>query len=161
MARIFEIRNDRIPYLIVMIGVSGSGKSTYAKEIQRNNTNVVIHSSDDLRAELFGDAEDQTHNAEVFDELYRRVALDLAARRNVIIDATNVGPRSRQRVFETIQGVECKTVGIFFRTPVEECLERNHKRTRRVPDDVIRRQHRYLCKPSRREGFDVVYTVNA
>ena len=45
-----------------MCGLSGSGKSSVAAEIQKNNENTVIVSSDALREELFGDYEDQKHN---------------------------------------------------------------------------------------------------
>ena len=50
------------PTLWVMVGLSGSGKSSVAKEIAKNNSNTVIVSSDSIREELTGDYEDMEHN---------------------------------------------------------------------------------------------------
>lgn len=54
------------PIMWVLVGLSGSGKSTIATQIANENPNTVIVSSDAIREELTGDYEDQQHNEEVF-----------------------------------------------------------------------------------------------
>ena len=66
----------------MLVGLSGSGKSSYNFEEE-----VVKISSDALRAELYGDENDQTHNAEVFNELHKRVILNLKNGKNVVYDS--------------------------------------------------------------------------
>ena len=65
------------PILWVMVGLSGSGKSTIAKKIADDNHNSVIVSSDNIREELTGDYEDQKHNEEVFKVFHDRIRKNL------------------------------------------------------------------------------------
>ena len=58
---------------IMTVGVPGSGKSTYFKKM-KDKENWVYISSDDIRAELFGSAQNQEHNQEVFQEMRKRSA---------------------------------------------------------------------------------------
>lgn len=59
--------HKRIPRLIVMVGLSASGKSSYAKELEKENpTNTIVISSDAIREEICGSVEDQSKNGEVF-----------------------------------------------------------------------------------------------
>ena len=54
------------PTMWVLVGLSGSDKSTIATQIANENPNTVIVSSDAIREELTGNYEDQEHNEEVF-----------------------------------------------------------------------------------------------
>ena len=59
-----------MPQLILLIGIPGSGKSFYAKKYDYDRIfkhNTTILSSDQIRKEILGDENDQTHNDEVFD----------------------------------------------------------------------------------------------
>ena len=78
------------PNFYMLVGISGSGKSSHKFEEE-----VVKISSDALRAELYGDENDQTHNAEIFNELHKRVIKHLKAGDNVVYDATNLSRRRR------------------------------------------------------------------
>ena len=62
--------------LIMMVGISGSGKSTKAQELSKLYK-ATIYSSDQLREELYGNVNDQTHNNEIFVELHKRIIQDL------------------------------------------------------------------------------------
>ena len=68
--------NNSLPTFYMMMGISGSGKSSIADHIvRRENSETVIHASDDIRAEL-GDVNDQTKNDLVFKILHSRVKQD-------------------------------------------------------------------------------------
>ena len=69
------------PKLYMLVGLSGSGKSSYNFEEE-----VVKISSDALRAELYGDENDQTHNTEVFNELHKRVISNLKNGNKIVIE---------------------------------------------------------------------------
>lgn len=70
------------PILYIMIGLSGSGKSSIAKEIAKTSENTIIVSSDAIREELTGKVEDQTKNEEVFKIFHKRIQKGLE---NIII----------------------------------------------------------------------------
>ena len=81
--------------LIVLVGLPGSGKSSYAEQFKAVDDAIctgvtVIHSSDAIRKELFGDESSQEDNARVFDLMRKRTTEDLKAGKTVIYDATNV-----------------------------------------------------------------------
>ena len=56
----------------MMVGLVGAGKSYKAQELSEEY-NATIFSSDELRAELFGNVNDQSHNQELFVELHKRI----------------------------------------------------------------------------------------
>ncbi len=61
------------PKLIVMCGLSASGKSTIAKELEIKH-NACIVSSDSIREEICGDVADQSKNEEVFKIFHKRIS---------------------------------------------------------------------------------------
>lgn len=76
------------PKLIIPVGISGSGKSTWIKSIENQGYEVV--SPDEIRLELTGDMSDQSKNKEVFATAYQKTADILNSNKNVIFDATNI-----------------------------------------------------------------------
>lgn len=65
------------PTMWVLVGLSGSGKSTIATQIANENPNTIIVSSDAIREELTGNYEDQEHNEEVFKIFHNRIRKNL------------------------------------------------------------------------------------
>ena len=61
------------PKLYVMCGLSGSGKSTIAKQIANDNPDTVIISIDMIREQLTGEIGDQSQNDEVFELFHTRI----------------------------------------------------------------------------------------
>lgn len=79
--------HKRIPRLIVMVGLSASGKSSYAKELENENpTNTIVISSDAIREEICGSVEDQSKNGEVFRIFHERIRRNLEDKKDVIAD---------------------------------------------------------------------------
>lgn len=140
----------------VMCGVPGSGKSTYAHSIA-DDLDAIVVSSDDVRAELYGDASCQANPARVFNEVYRRAHEIVDSNLSVIIDATNIKRKDRRRIVKEFPYNEI--VALVMNTPLEVCLERNENRDRVVPRDVIRKMYDNFELPSRYEGFKVIEDV--
>ena len=139
------------PKFYMLVGLSGSGKSSYNFEEE-----VVKISSDALRAELFGDENDQTHNTEVFNELHKRVILNLKNGKNVVYDATNLSRRRRVAFLKTIAHIPCKTICVVFKTPYEVCVKRDSLRPRKVGVSVIFKQLKQFQIPQYDEGWDLI-----
>ena len=145
--------------LIMMVGISGSGKSTKAEELA-TLYKATIYSSDKLREELYGDVNDQTHNEELFLELHKRMVNDLKKGKSVIYDATNLSLKNRKKFGTYMEQKECYPAHIYayvMSTPFEQCVERNKNRERTVPEYVLEKQVKSFEIPFYDEGFDEIY----
>lgn len=128
----------------MLIGVSGSGKSTYAESLGLN-TKLAVVSTDAIRKEIFGDEADQHDGARVFQSAYLRMNYCLWLMRDVVFDATNTTKRGRDQLLRAIKE-PCHKVAVLITPPLEVALARNSKRQRIVPESVIRRQYKQLMR---------------
>lgn len=130
----------------ILIGVQGSGKSTFCREV------------------LFG-----THVRINLDMLRTRrreqMLLDacIAAKQSFVVDNTNITRELRRHYIALARAAHFDIVGYFFETPRELALERNRARPegQRVPDVAIHTMLRQLEIPTMEEGFDELLRVRA
>lgn len=137
----------------MMIGLPASGKSTIAREIAEKENAVVI-STDKLRKELLNDENSQADNNLVFKEAEKRLKENISNGKNVIFDATNINYKKRRDWLNRFNKYNVEKIAILVATPYEECLERNSKRKRKVPEEVITRMYHNFYIPQYYEGFD-------
>ena len=140
--------------LYMMVGLPGSGKTSYAKTIE----NAVVLSSDEIRESLFGDCNDQKHNNELFSYIHKQLIKNLKDNKDVVMDATNISKKRRIHLLKQIPK-DVKKHCIVMATPYEDCLKRNFERERKVPESVIRRMRLSWCPPHTSEGFDSIKYV--
>ena len=144
------------PKLMVMCGLSASGKSTIAKEFSEKE-NYEIVSSDAIRAEICpGGVADQSMNDQVFKLYHQRICGWLMVGRNVIADATNITLKSRRAIFEAIKDVDCEKIAYVMTKSYGSCVEDNKNRENPVPEDVIQRQMYKFQIPFYEEGFNKI-----
>ena len=141
------------PNFIMLVGLPGSGKSVKAQELSENY-NAAIFSSDSLREELFGDVNHQADNTKLFEELHKRIKNCLREGNSAIYDATNINYKRRMAFLSELSNIHCEKICVLIATPYEECLERNSKRERHVPEHVIERMYRSFNIPYWYEGWD-------
>jgi len=139
----------------MMIGLPASGKSIIAEEIAERK-NAVIISTDELRQELLGDVNSQSDNNLIFKEAEKRLKENINNGKNVIFDATNVNYKKRIDWLNRFNKYDVKKIAILVATPYEECLERNAKRERKIPEEVITRMYHNFYIPQYFEGFDEI-----
>ena len=143
--------------LIVMVGVPGSGKSTYAKNHFGKTAQIL--SSDALRKELLGDENNQKQNDRVFAELYSRARNHLIAGKNVVIDGTNINVFERKRMLKHFEDLSVEKVAIVMNTAIEKCYQQNQQRERKVDESVIDMFAKNFEKPTESEGFDKIEII--
>lgn len=143
----------------MLVGLPGSGKSTHAQQLIENG--YIIHSSDSIREELTGDANNQDLNSKVFEILHKRVKQDLKDGKKVIYDATNLNWKRRKAFLQELNKIDCWKVCNVIATPIEICIKQNELRDRQVPFEVIDRMYRNFDIPYYNEGWDrinIIYT---
>ncbi|MFG2554761.1 polynucleotide kinase-phosphatase [Streptomyces sp. NPDC048581] len=147
--------------LVVLVGASGSGKSTFAR---RNFKPTEVLSSDFCRGLVSDDENDQSATRDAFDVLHYIAGKRLAAGRRTVVDATSVQQDSRRQLVELARQYDVLPIAIVLDVPEEVCAERNAARTDRadMPRRVIQRHIRELRRSIRhleREGFRKVHIL--
>ncbi|MDQ0584001.1 polynucleotide kinase-phosphatase [Streptomyces rishiriensis] len=147
--------------LVVLIGASGSGKSTFAHRVFKP---TEIISSDFCRGLVSDDENDQSATRDAFDVLHYIAGKRLAAGRRTVVDATSVQQDARRQLIELAKQYDVLPIAIVLDVPEEVCAERNAARTDRadMPRRVIQRHTRELRRSLRhleREGFRKVHVL--
>ena len=147
--------------LHLMVGVQGSGKSTYSKKLNQEYGYKII-SSDEVR-KMHPDWEE----VKVFPEVYRLCAIELKEGRDVIFDATNITPKVRSKNIDLVRELysDFKVYAYFINTNKEICKERVKRRNNiegelYLPIEVIDSYFNNLVIPSVEEGFDKVIIID-
>ncbi|HEX6931133.1 MAG TPA: polynucleotide kinase-phosphatase, partial [Streptosporangiaceae bacterium] len=148
--------------LVVLIGASGSGKSTFARA---HFAPTEVISSDFCRGLVADDENDQSASKDAFDVLQFIAAKRLAAGRLTVIDATNVQQDSRTQLLNLAREHDVLPAAIVFDLPERVCTDRNAARPDRpFGAHVVRRQRDQLRRGLRgleREGFRRVHVLRS
>jgi protein phosphatase len=146
--------------LVVLVGVTGSGKSTFAG---RHFRPTEVISSDFCRGLVSDDQNDQSATADAFDVLHFIAGKRLAAGRLTVIDATSVQQAARQPLIELARRHHVLAVAIVLDMPEATCAARNVARPDRAfGPHVLRQQQAQLrrgVRGLRREGFRRVFVL--
>lgn len=145
--------------LILMMGISGAGKSTFLKEKCNPKTDIIV-SRDKIRFSRLSEKDEYFANEqEVWKEYIETLKVFLTDNRyeNVIADATHLNPRSRDKVLDALADVldEIDIYLLWVNVSLETALKRNAQRHGRalVPESAIKNMYRSLQEPIEREGF--------
>ncbi|HTI72426.1 MAG TPA: polynucleotide kinase-phosphatase [Candidatus Limnocylindria bacterium] len=148
--------------LVVLVGVSGSGKSSFAA---RHFKPTEVLSSDTCRGLVSDDENCQEATNDAFEILQFIARKRLAAGRLTVVDATNVQPEARKAYVEMAREFHCLPVAIVLDLPERLAQERNQSRTNRdFGPHVIRNQAQQLRRSLRRlegEGFRHVHILKS
>ncbi|MEU0179099.1 polynucleotide kinase-phosphatase [Streptomyces massasporeus] len=147
--------------LVVLVGATGSGKSTFAR---RHFKPTEVISSDFCRGLVSDDENDQGATKDAFDVLHYIAGKRLAAGRRTVVDATSVQSDARRQLINLAKQYDVLPIAIVLDVPEEVCAERNAARTDRadMPRRVIHRHTRELRRSLRhleREGFRKVHIL--
>jgi predicted kinase len=144
--------------LILLVGVPGSGKTTLAQSLIKKGFECLC--ADDIRQELYGNAAEQGDPKAVFAIFFERLEALLEAGKEIVIDNINIKFDHRQQIIERAQKAKYTDIQLWvLDVPLAVCLERNKKRERKVPEDVITNSFNTLNrhgKPKNEEGQVVI-----
>ncbi len=141
--------------VVLAIGLPGSGKSSWFKR-----RGVTPLSSDLLRTLLFDNITEQKYQDLVFGTLRSLLRARLIARMPWnYVDATNLSPRERAGWIKMAKEFGYEAHAVFFDVPLEVCKDRNMRRARVVPDEVMNRFAEKLRPPTFEEGFSKIIVV--
>lgn len=152
--------------LILMVGIPGSGKSTFVKNITKTIDNFEVVSSDDYRKIMFGDESCQENGDILFRCIHTDIETFLKNGETVIFDATNIKYKDRKKVLdiarkiEKIYNIHIHKVAYVMHTSIEQCIKNDSNRERNVTAPVIWKFAKNFNCPQYFEGFDEINFVN-
>lgn len=158
------MKNITIPELslVTLIGISGSGKSTFAK---KNFRETEILSSDRCRAIVSDDENNQAATNDAFEVLHYIAAKRLKNGLLTVVDATNIQPASRASLIRLAKEYHTIPVAIVLDVQEDVCIERNRNRPdRNFGSHVIAQQRSQLrrsIKKLKEEGFRHIYILKS
>ncbi len=148
--------------LVLLIGASGSGKSSFARE---HFLPTEVLSSDACRAMVSDDEANQSATGDAFDILHYIAGKRLARGRLTVIDATNVQPEARRSLIALARQHHVLVTAIVLNLPEQVCIDRNIGRAdRQFGRHVIQKQIRQLkasLSKLRREGMHQVIILSS
>src|SRR4051812_38776150 len=146
--------------LVALVGISGSGKSTFAR---KHFKPTQVLSSDYFRGLVADDENDQSASGDAFDVLHHVAGKRLAAGRLTVVDATNLQPHARAGLVRVAREHDVLPVAIVLDVPDSVAWERTEARPDRTfGRQVIIRMSRDLRRSLNqlgREGFRKVHVL--
>lgn len=125
------------PALVVLVGASGSGKSTWASSRYRA---AEVVSSDALREVVGSGEHDLDASVDAFALLEQVVAARLGRRLTTVVDTLGTDPARRRRWLAAAREAGLPAVAVVLDTPADVCRSRNAARARPVPARVLASQ---------------------
>lgn len=152
------------PKLYVLIGVPGSGKSTWIKNQDWVDDCVVV--STDEFVEDWAKECGSTYS-EVFEDymptavklMADKVVRSCEAGKDIIWDQTSTTQISRKRKFSMLP--DYYKIAVVFRTPEQEELKRRltSRPGKEIPEDVVYNMCQNWEEPTQEEGFNEIWYV--
>lgn len=112
--------------IYLMVGVPGSGKSTWLKE----NAKGPVISRDEVRFSFIQENDEYfSKEDDVFREFVKRIQEKIdSGCENIYIDATHINKKSRYKILRNLNIRGHEVCAVVMTTPFDECLLRNSKR---------------------------------
>lgn len=144
------------PKILFLKGLPASGKSTFAKELVAKEPGKWVRVNKDCLRLMLHDGEWSKGREKIVQQRHRDMVIGgLQSGLSIIVDDTNFSPRHEITYRDIALKAGADFVIKTFDTSVDECIERDRKRTDSVGKDVILRMfYQFQCqkKPEKIEG---------
>jgi predicted kinase len=144
--------------LIMLAGISGSGKSTF-RELLCESNHFAIVCPDLIRKELYGDESIQGDGNKVFSKAFEDLQIFGDCHFDCVFDATNTTKKARKQVIEHAKEFYNFILCYYFSPDLDKSIINQAKRERQVPREVLARQINQWETPTIDEGFDYVCEI--
>lgn len=127
---------------VILMGVPGSGKSTYAQGNTFKGYSRIER--DEIRQELLGNAQDFSREEEVTIQADKKIERAARTGKNIVISDTNLNKDFRNLLIAKLQTLGFQVEIQVMNTSLAVCKDRNKNRDRNVPNEVIEKMHASL-----------------
>lgn len=151
------------PFIVLMCGLPLAGKSTFYNDYLKEQDHVFISTDDYIekqcqRVGLTYNQGFDLYIKEACDDLVQQLLLSIRYDKNIIIDQTNLNPKSRKKKLRFVPEYYHK-VAIYLPITLEESIKRNTRIGKIIPENVIRSMSESITLPTKEEGFNSVFIL--
>jgi predicted kinase len=141
-----------MPKIIVLVGVMGIGKTSLALKLEK--AGYVRLSADSIRMELYGDESVQGDQIKIYSILFSRMDEAFKAKKNIVIDNTNINKKSRVRYCKEGRANGYDVQVWQMPLDLERAIRQYNLRERQIPEEIIRKRFTSLLAnlPTESEG---------
>ena len=156
---------EKRPILFMMIGIPGSGKSTWARNNFKDSSMIVA--LDVIRRSVYGyfpQELDKIKEEIIWNRAIKACSERLLRGEPVLLDSMALTKIFRKGVVSKIEDLveqDLTKVAIFLDTPLSVAILRNNNRYKIVNEETIRRMIGYLEPPTYNEGFEQIIKISA
>lgn len=144
--------------LYILVGSSGSGKSTFCKQYFYP---LQIVSSDQMRQIVCDDETNQKCSNDAFQLFHYIIEKKMKWNALAVADATNLTKKARKKLFDLAKKFEYTTIIVVMETELDECLKRNREREISRPEHIVIKhynQFEIAKEDIKDEGYDNILT---
>jgi len=156
-------------HAILLIGLPGSGKTTYVNTFLTSNPDYVVLSSDNIIERLAKEA-GMIYNDDAFNmfrdaaeaEYKQQVGESINKKLNIIVDRTNQTLKARRKVLARLPKTYKKTAIVFDISREElnrRLLKREQETGKHIPQNIVDEMIGFYVAPDLSEGFDEIIKV--
>ena len=173
---------SKVIFIKVLIGISGSGKSTYARKLAKDYNEEICSTDkyveehamsrfneDGVKLsydEAFNDIQENDMFKVITGEFYNDIEKNIKNGNNFIIDRTNLNARARTSLIKELRELGKKyskatvIIGVVFNPPISVIHDRLEKRimleNKKIPADILDDQIKNFQLPTDKENFDIL-----
>ena len=142
--------------LILMCGVTQSGKSVFAKAIQDSHKDCMTVKRDNCR--MYNSEDTET----VDKRFYNAVNIALKSHRYVVANDRNINRFERDKFFNNVDYKGCEVICVWVETPQNVAIARNQNRDKyhRLSEKEIADMYKYKVSPQDNEPFDKIVFIS-
>lgn len=151
-----------MPTAYILVGVPGSGKSTWIKNQNWSRHCTVVSTDNYIEAvakrlgKTYSDVFDD-HMKDAIEDMLNVVTAARDSGKDIIWDQTSVSVKTRKKKFNMLPGY--KMVAVVFKTPDEAELSRrlSSRPGKHIPESVVKSMIDNFEMPTKEEGFDEIW----
>lgn len=146
----FIIESQKTSKVYIMIGLPGSGKSTWIKD--NLDKDIEIISKDNIRKELgimdedqvkkIGDKEQEKEVKKIHNERFENA---LKEGKDIVLDNTNIG-KTLTYILQKCHQYKATSIGVNIKTPKEVCMKRRENCIPKKVYDDMDKELKWLTK---------------
>jgi O-phosphoseryl-tRNA(Sec) kinase len=152
------MQDQKKSIIIMLVGLPASGKSNFAtfliEQFQANNQICSIVDTDKIRESLFGRDFIPENESQVLDQKKFQITKGVKHNQFLIIDDLHYYTSMRHEIHEIATELNVPLLHIYFKTPLNRCLEWNEKRGFYIPNELIEKIDQKFDLPGKKYNWD-------